>query len=220
MKFTLLSLLCVAMTTSVLCQDVEVIVYDNTNGDLDTRLNAGNFEIGDEIILARSERFPTSFTFQYYGENFTGDEELRVRFYKNDGPATLSGALTPGTIIFDTGFFLIPGSPRQVLIFEDFVSNAVVPLTAPLPDSFTWSVQFFLGSGTPTAGVDLFSPPTVGNNYPDYWENDGSAWTLRSGPVPIDFGARITAVPEPRLAPVALLAVAGFLIYRRRQKHV
>jgi hypothetical protein len=193
------------------------LVYDNSTTDLNTRFNPGLFEVGDEIILAPgTPRHVTNFIFQYYGVNLSGTENVQIRFYANDGPASYSGPFEPGTLLYDSGLFNFGayGSTDRNTIAYGGIDVFV-------PDSFTWTVQFSsLGVGA-VAGVDLYSPPTVGQNYPDYWENDGSGWMLKTNAVvAMDFGARVEAmVPEPSVAALSLLggALAIFLGARRRR---
>src|ERR1043165_6339980 len=54
-------------------------VYDNSITDLSIRLNPGTNEIGDEIVLAGTERTITSFSFQYWLENAGAGEDARIR---------------------------------------------------------------------------------------------------------------------------------------------
>ena len=96
-----------------------------------------------------------------------------MRFYVNDGPPW-DGYPTPGAIpFFDSGWFGGFGpTGRSTFIFRaeaDFPSGGLfIPA-----DSMTWSVQFQGMGPTDTVGVDLYSPPTVGQGYPDYWQNGG-----------------------------------------------
>ncbi len=197
-------------------QAQQQLVYDNSTIDQNVRFNPGTNEVGDQVTLAGTARGVKNFTFEYWGTNFIGnDEQARVRFYKNNGAASPQGALAPGTVLFDSGWFSIVATNRATLIFTDFSSGggAVVPLMAGLPDSFTWSVQFSgLGPGE-SAGVDLYGPPTVGGRYSDYWDNTGSGWELRTNSVPpfteINFAAKITAVVQPSLA----IALSGNQVF-------
>ena len=52
----------------------------------------------------------------------------------------------------------------------------------PVTSNMTWSVQFSGLGVTDQAGVDLFSPPVVGGEYPDYWQNDAGVWSCRLHP--------------------------------------
>ncbi|PWU09028.1 MAG: hypothetical protein C5B50_28170 [Verrucomicrobia bacterium] len=163
-------------------------IFDDSENDLLIRFNPGTLEIGDEIVLAGTARYLTNMSFEFwgttYGTNgaaFAGAVQARVRFYINDG-APFNGYSTPGTVFFDSGWFggLFP-TPRCTAIFSagmDFPSSG---LFIPTND-ITWSVQFQnLGPGD-ALGVDIYSPATVGADYPDYWENNGH-WALRTNSV-------------------------------------
>lgn len=174
------------------------LVYDNSVNDLNNRFNTGSLEVGDEIVLAGTERYIRKFVFEYWGANssqasFVGNVQARVRFYANDG-TNFNGYPTPATVLYDSGNFPVAATPRSTLIIEDF-TNAVVPLNLPVPSTnFTWSVQFSgLGAGD-SAGPDLFSPPVVGGSYPDYWEHAAGNWSLKTNPlVALDFAALVYA---------------------------
>lgn len=152
------------------------VVYNNTTTPLNTRY-ASTAEFGDQIVLAGSNRLLTNFTFEYFGLNFSGDEQARFRIYRNDGAG---GA--PNTSIYDSGLFNVGATAAATLSFD---------LTLAVPDTFTWTVLFTgIGAGE-SAGLDLFSPPTVGSDFSDYWEKNGSTWELRtrSDGLAMDFGA-------------------------------
>lgn len=189
------------------------VVYANSTNDLGIRFNIGSAEVGDEIVLAGTSRLITNFIFQYWGENFSGNESARVRFYANDGTNAPAGPsiLVPKTLLYDSGTFSVSATPRSTLIFDQATLNGGVLV----PDSFTWSVQFFGVESGESAGVDLYSPPTVGGNYLEYWENAGSFdWQYRSivfngTNVPANFGAFVEAtVPEPSALSLAMLTFA------------
>lgn len=189
------------------------VVYNNSTNDLGIRFNIGTAEVGDEIVLAGTYRLITNFVFQYWGENFSGNETARVRFYANDGTNAPAGTniFVPNTLLYDSGTFSVGATPRSTLIFDQSTLNGGVLV----PDSFTWSVQFFGVESGESAGVDLYSPPTVGGNYLEFWENAGSFdWQYRSiifngTNVPANFGAFIEAtVPEPSALSIAMLAFA------------
>lgn len=188
------------------------IVYQNTTGDLSTLLNPGSFEVGDEILLAYGGGVITNFTFQYTA-SFSGDRLARVRFYENNGPL-VSGFASPGSNFFDSGIFSI-GSGSQTLTFDtDFGSGLAAP------DHFTWSVQFFLVDSGDSAGLDLFNPVTVGNNFDDYWDNNGSVWTLRQSTngIPINFAAQVEVIPEPSTVALGIFGcVLAWGISRRKR---
>ena len=182
---------------------VDTLVYDNSVHDLSYRFDPGPLEVGNEIILGGSARYASQFSFEFWGSSkagydFEGDVQARVRFYGNDGPLSSSGYASPGTVIYDSGSFPIPATPagRATLIFDEFQIDAVVPLRTPLPNSFTWTVQFSGLSTNDSAGVDLYAPPVLGNTYDDYWENDTGQWNVKTNAVPMEFAARFSAVSQ------------------------
>jgi hypothetical protein len=189
------------LVLSLLCSQSRAdLVYDNSSNDLNTRFNAGTNEVGDEIVLTttNSSRYVTNFIFEYYGVNFSGNEQARLRFYRNDGTNSTSGQPVPNTVIYDSGYFPVGPTDRSTLNFtrENSRMNVLVP------DSFTWSVQFAgIESGEESGvGADIYSPPTVGQNYSDYWDFSASGWQLRTNnAVPVSFGARVHASPRPLL---------------------
>ena len=202
------------------------IVYNNSTNDLFIRFNPGLAEVGDEIVLAGDSRKITNFVFQYWATGLGGGETAQLRFYANNGTNAPGGPsiFVPQDLLFDSGTFSIANSGRATLVFDATeLNNGGIWV----PDSFTWSVQFFGTDGAgEAAGVDLYSPPTIGGNYPDYWDNAGSFdWRLRTITVdstnaPADFGAFIEAVPEPTAALLGLfggLAILG-LRYRRARR--
>jgi len=200
------------------------IVYNNSTNDLFIRFNPGLAEVGDEVVLAGDQRFVTNFVFQYWAIGLGGGETAQLRFYANDGTnAPGGGPLVPQSLLFDSGTFSIGNTPRSTLVFDQTELGGGLWL----PDSFTWSVQFFGTDGAgESAGVDLYSPPTVGGNYDDYWDNIGSFdWrlttiTVSSTNAPANFGALIEAVPEPSAVLLGLfggLAILG-LKYRKARR--
>ena len=199
------------------------IVYDNSTTDLNFNLDPSTAEVGDEIFLDGTSRWLSEFTFEYWGEAdnaeaFDGNVQARIRFYLNDGPALpeVAGAFLPGTVIYDTGSFAIDPTTRATLTFTDFVTGTVVPLSGPLPDRFTWSISFDGFGLNDSAGVTIYSPPTVGNSFADYWVNEGTGWTLQTNVVAMDFASRFTAelIPEP--SAILLGLCGGLLVFAVR----
>jgi hypothetical protein len=206
-------------------------IFNNSTNDLLTRFNPGTNEVGDEILLGGPERYITAFSFEFWGINtansnsFAGPVQARVRFYENNG-TPFNGYATPGTSFFDSGWFSI-GSPtsRSTAVFQgtDFTPGGQfipIPITA---SNMTWSVQFDGMGATDSAGVDIYSPPTVGGDYPDYWQYDGGGWTLLTNTVPMNFAAYMDAnstIPEPSVVTLSLVGGLGILgfAYRLRRK--
>src|SRR5690606_3096816 len=75
-------------------------------------------------------------------------------------------------------------------------------LSIPLPESLTWTVQFF-GTGTDAgqrAGLQVYHPPRIGRSFTDYWARDPEGFQLYvlSG-TPVSFAARFEAGPDPEV---------------------
>ena len=183
-------------------------VYDNSINDLFLRFNTGAAEAGDEIVLAGTDRYLTNFSFEYWGTNsaspgntaFSGSVQVRIRFYLNDGPPS-NGFNTPGTIFYDSGWLGGFGpTPASTLVFTagtDFPANGLfIPAS-----NVTWSVQFQGLGATDSLGVDLYSPPVIGSNFPHYWETTGVGWTFKTNAAPADFGARLMATTPTATPP-------------------
>jgi hypothetical protein len=200
-------------------------IFDNSVNDLVYRFDPGTYEVGDEILLAGSDRMLTMFSFEYWGTNtlglgsFSGSVEARVQFYNNDG-TPFHGYATPGTSFYDSGWFSVPGlTPRSTFVFSegsDFPSGG---LLLPVISNMTWSVTFTnLGAGD-QVGVDIYSPPVAGGDYPDYWQNNGG-WSLLTNTVPMNFAAKMET-PEPTMAALTILggfaALAASRKLRRKQ---
>ncbi len=206
-------------------------IFDNSSNDLATRFNPGNLEVGDEIMLAGTDRYLTGFSFEYWGvstlnpSTFAGAVQARVQFYVNNG-AAFNGYATPSaTSFYNSDWFSV--SPtltgRATLNFTEGSDNIPVNgLFLPSSD-MTWTVQFRNMAGTDTVGVDLYSPPTVGTevgDFGDYWQNNGG-WSLMTNSVSkMDFAAKFDAVPEPSSLVLSLGGGLGLLTlaYRLRRK--
>jgi len=185
-------------------------------------------EVGDEIVLAGPARYLTNFSFEFFGTNtanpfaFSGSAMAHVKFFENNG-ASFNGYLSPGSVIFDSGLFSVSAlTPRSTFIFSvqsgDFPSTG---LLLPSGTNLTWTVQFSGIGATDHVGVDVYSPPTVGGNYPDYWENNGG-WSLKTNSIAVNmnfgatFDASVEAVPEPSLAIFSILGGALGLGFANR----
>jgi hypothetical protein len=200
------------------------VIYGNTSNDLSTRFEPGVFEVGDQIVLT-SMGWLMNFSFEYWGTttnpsgNFTGNVEARVRFYRMDGEP-IQGYASPGTSFYDSGWFSVAPTERATMQFlagQDFSPNGhFIPVT-----DMTWSVQFRnMGTGD-SVGLDIFSPPEIGGNYPDYWQRD-EVWALRESnlepQVPMNFAARFEAtIPEPSTMSLMLFGGLAAYLLRKRQ---
>lgn len=206
-------------------------IFDNTVFDLDIQFNTGFYEVGDQIILAPgNDRMLQNFSFQYWGANtatptsFEGAVQARVRFYLNDGPLYHTYA-TPKTKFYDSLWFSVPSpTPGNAFMFSAGSDFPVDGLFIPA-DTMTWTVQFRNMEPTDSVGVELYSPPVVGIEYTDYWQNDGAGgWLLLTNGVSMsmDFGAFMDAnpaVPEPSIGAISILGGLGMLgwAYRLRR---
>lgn len=226
-KLSVLSLLGFLAAALLTTQASAALIYNNSGNDLLTRINPGTKEIGDEITFSGPERFVTQFDFEWYGTNtanqfvFAGGAgvQARVKFYLNDGPA-FNTYLTPGTTLFDSGWFggFIGPTPRSTFVFLAGLDFPTGGLYIPA-NSITWSVQFQGMGVTDQIGLDVYDPPLVGSSQPDYWQNDGTGWTLLNlpGGPNVNFAARFTAViPEPSSFAIVGVAVAGMWFRRRK----
>jgi hypothetical protein len=227
--------LAVVGATLITCSASQIVdIYNNTGTMPDYyQFRAGNgVEIGNEVQMdmsALGSYKPTtleSFMFVYYGNNLTGTETVRLRFYDvNFGPT--GNTLGPKNLLFDSGDVGLPiPNPLDfnngTLTFTDFVTGANKPLVGMVPETMIWSVTFNrLFAGT-EAGVDLFNSPTVGKTWDNYWQKFTSGtfagtwqpiWQVDTdgNTVPIAFGAQITTVPEPSVTALCLLGLAGLV---------
>ena len=215
MKSLLTGLFCLGLAQPLFA--VDPTIYDNSVNDLVIRFNPGTAQVGDEITLAGTQRYLTRFDFEYFGTNtaspvaFAGNVKADVKIYLNDGPL-FNGYATPGTLLWDSGLFGGFGpTPRSTLIFTaaggDFAPTGLFLPTSDL----TWAVQFSGMGATDSVGLDIYSPPVVGGNFPDYWQNSGGGWQLltNNASIPMSFGARMFAsanpVPEPSMEAFAVL---------------
>jgi hypothetical protein len=215
------------------------VLFQNNSTDLNTRFTDGSLEFGDQIFLnSPGPAYITNFSFQYYGiggnanGSFVGQHvSVDVRWYLNNGTPTTSGYATPGTLVYDSGAVNLGPTAASTLTFN--TANGDFPVFPAgtgtngwyVPgDTLTFTVQFSgMGAGD-QLGVDLFSPPTVGSTYVDYWQNNGTAanpsWVLLENVngTPVDIGQEWmgTPVPEPSALALSLVGGLGLLMAVRR----
>ncbi|MGA2864776.1 MAG: PEP-CTERM sorting domain-containing protein [Verrucomicrobiota bacterium] len=212
-------------------------LFQNNTVDLSTRFNPVLSEVGNQIYLSNGG-YITNFSFEYYGIGgglagaFSGTVQADVKWYLNDSSTLYSGYKTPGTVIYDSGWFNISPTTRATINFTtpggDFPSVAT---NGPLSGSvsglwtmdtreLTWTVQFQgLGSGD-QAGVDLYQNQVPGSAFSDYWLNNGGTWELYAftNGVPATFGQEWmgTPVPEPSTLAISLAGGVSLLLIVRR----
>ena len=201
-------------------------IFDNSATDLTLRFNPGLLQVGDEIMLGGTERNLTYFSFEYWGTasgaSFAGNVQAQVRMYYNPpGGTTFNGYPIPAEMFYDSGLFSVPSpTERSTFIFTPGPNPDDLPVGGLLiaNDDITWTVQFSgMGTGD-SVGLDLYSPPVVGEevgDFGDYWQYNGG-WALMTNSVgPMDFGA-VMATPEPSSLTLSILGGLGILIATRR----
>jgi hypothetical protein len=190
------------------------IVYDNSATDLG-QYYPTNFEYGDQITLAGTDRTLSQFTFSYFFSGATAStQSWTLRMYANAGTNTpVAPFYTSDPIPVATG---VNGYNTPIINF-DLASPAVI-----LPNTFTWTVQFSNLAPGQNAGLLLYGPPNVGSSFNDFWQKDGTGtWSLHqinNGSPLADFAARVSAVPEPgvlALGGLGALLLAGLGRFRK-----
>ncbi len=194
-----------------------VLVYDNSANPLNSYF-ASQTEFGDQITVANPGWIADTFRFEYFADGLSGTETAVVRFYLNDGDL-LSGTdiRAPGSILYESPAFQLHNGNIPVTITD------LASLSIELPESFTWTVSVDGIDGSGIFGLNLYDPPTVGSSLDDIWLFGDSGWELFQLPglpdgAAANFGATLTAVPEP--GPVALLALGALALFMRRRKAV
>ncbi len=188
------------------------IVYDNTTTSLNNNLPLlppwlnDSVEAGDEIWLGGTARQATELKllFNYRG-TVPGTFDARVRFRSYDLQAE-----GPGAVFYETGLIQGLTTVSGINEYSFAIPNVVVP------DRFVWTVQLYNRQGSDEEfGPAYYNPPTVGYSADFFWQGAGNEWTPYSwGADPYaNFGARLTAVPEPS----SLCAVVGALAILRRR---
>jgi hypothetical protein len=202
------------------------VLYNDIINTQNGNFNNGNATEGNEVTLAGAATgdLITSFAFQadYIGSLLTPAATFSLSFYKNNGPL-FSGYASPGTLIWTSGPFSFggytPATGSSISFAQADLGGGVL-----VPQDFTWVVTFAGLQGGENAGLSLYSPATVGENYNDAWVNNGSGWVLDVATVgnpPLDFGAEIggTPVPDSSCLSISVMAVlAGFGWMKRLQR--
>jgi hypothetical protein len=191
-------LLIIGMAAAVtLCASARAaVVFNNTTsptGMVNALLPAGqsnSFEHANTVTLGGHERVVTNFTMRMriLGAG-PATFSMRVRFYRNDGPAG-----SPGAMLWDSG------TVNSVI---DSGADLSYPLTVPdvrVPNSFTWSVQVTNRQiNMAQMGPAEYNPPTVGSAPFGFWQNAGiniPDWQYVNANEP-PFGATIHADTIP-----------------------
>jgi hypothetical protein len=192
------------------------IVYDNSSTFLENNFPLlpaaynNSAEAGDEVLLDGVDRNITELKLYFwYRGTVPGTIDARVRFLAVDGPGE-----TPGTELYNSGIIEGLTTVSGMNEYRFAIPGVLVPYR------MVWTIQVFNRQGSEgELGPAYFHPPTVGFSDDFFWLSDsGSPWTPYSwGGEPVaNFGAVITAVPEP-LTVVALVGGAALLLRRRRR---
>jgi hypothetical protein len=174
--------------------------------------------IGDDITLAGTQRDVTQFKLALSSTGPVTIDKLDVWFYTADGPDAGNYIWAPGTELWSASQSQVEVNGRTIITFD--VPNVTVP------DSFIWIAYASSADGTASpAGLATYDPPTVGHSRDGYWDHnigipeyaDGKWYPMDFKPdgVVANFGAEITAVPEP--ASMLLLVVGGMAVIRTKR---
>jgi hypothetical protein len=225
----------VCLTASVLlgASTSAAIIYDNTETFQGIATSEPNgTEIGDVVVFGGSDRFLTSFQFEYFlGGNTGGNEMAQVFLRAMDGPHIGAGANLPGTLFWSSSTFNIEsgyhtinidglnttvgGSVAWTVVFSGLEAH---PETAAADDEAA-GLLFYLDSDTQGGSNPTFLDPTLGNqqHYTIRRGSDGT-WELLNHPGVVDnLGARFTAIPEPGTLAILLGGLATLGLVRRRK---
>ena len=209
------------VAASSISNAADLIAYDNTlNPSPQNYFHTTGTEFGDEVNLAIPSGWYslTSIGFEYHAEGLSGGETAVLRIYANDGAST-GRALSPKTVLFDSS---VEGLTLPIQNGSKSLTINGNGRTWQVPTDFTWTGSFNGVTGAEKAGLLVYDPPTVGGSYNDYWQKDGTTWSLYqidNGNIPANFGARVIVLPEPSVIQLGLVAGAGwlgFLAMRRR----
>jgi hypothetical protein len=188
------------------------IVYDNTTTSLNNNFpllpewEVNSAEAGDEIWLGGTDREVTELKliFNYRG-TVPGTFNALIRFREYD--ESFQG---PGAAFYESPLTQVQTTAGlHELTFA--IPNVIVP------DHFIWTIQAFDRQGSEgELGMAYFNPPTIGSSEDWLWQRGGNEWTAYSwgGEPYANFGAQLTAVPEPA---TLLVTAAGLLSFRRRR---
>ncbi len=199
------------------------VVFENATTDRGIRFDPGTAEVGNQIFLT-SSGYVTNFAIEYWGTGPGGSPtfagalvQMRVRWYLNDGLA-VNGYASPGTLEYDSNWNTIMATSAATLRFTtppDFPRGlGSYGLFIPSRE-LTVTVQFRGMASGNQAGLELFGPPSIGNEYADYWMRDNSAWQLMADTngLAITFGMEfMSAIPEPSSLAICLVGGVGLFM--------
>ncbi len=194
------------------------VVYDNTatptkseeenpwlpDGFWPFNAFAPNEQMGDQIILSGTARSVVEFDLLLSSTQAVSLSSLTLRFY--DLQIGSQGYPEPKNQLWTHTL-------TDVAVDGLTTVNFVVPEIV-VPDIFVWTTSADSG----VAGMATFDPPTVGSSGDFFWDFYGNAWCplYFYGDPAANFGAKVTAIPEPVTA--GLLAIGGLSLIRRRRR--
>ncbi|MCH7792367.1 MAG: hypothetical protein IID31_08840 [Planctomycetes bacterium] len=185
------------------------IVYDNSANTLGFLINTADFERGDGVTLAGTDRVVTNINVMIHvNGGAAGTADMQVRLFVGGD----AGGGDPGALLWDSGLFAGVALSAGLAGYDFAVSNVTVP------DEITWTVALSNVQTAGTTGVRFVAPPTVGSSEDWVWDHTGGVWTQQVfgvGAGNNSFGATITAIPTP--GSLGLLAIGGIVMLRRRR---
>ena len=173
----------------------------------------GDELIGDEITLARTERYVTEFHLLLSSSEPTVLGLLTLTLRNNDGIVWSMGGYPegPGTEIWTGALSNVAVAGPTTAIFH-------LPRVR-VPDRFTWLVA----ADSNVAGPATYDPPETGSPsaFDCFWDIDsatGDIYAIGLWTQPSNFGAIILAEAAPEPMTAGLLLVGGAALLRRRRR--
>ena len=163
------------LTPSSIFASTPEVIYDNTTtAMMDTTLSPARqryanalVEYGDELQLAGSARLITDIYFEYFG-NFASSvgKSARVRIYNNTTPWD-SFRNSPTDTLFESDFFQV---------YSGYHVQHLQNLSISVPDTITLGLSFSGLGPNEDAGFLMYSPPTVGASFNEFWRRIPGGW--------------------------------------------
>jgi hypothetical protein len=181
-------------TSEIIYDNTTTPLYDNSTSPASERYADSKVELGDQLQLSGTARTVTDIYIEYYG-NFTaqGDEKGRLRIYNNKNTYDLFRK-SPTDVLFESDFF--PVSPS-------FNTYALHNLNITVPDTITLGLEFSGLAENEDAGFLLYSPPTVGSSFNEFWRRttvggwEAFTYTLTDPTFKANASIRIVAYVAP-----------------------
>src|SRR4051812_36523714 len=190
-----LTFLAIQVITSVL--SASEIIYDNTSSFLGTYATERT-EYGDQLDLAGTARVLTEIDFSYYAHIVPdGTQVMKVRLYSNEMTYDFFRN-QPSMILYESDF--IPIQLGQ----NGYNSVAITNLQVELPrNTVTFTIEFQGIKSNEVAGLLLYSPPTIGFSFNEFWARRGIGdwapirFSLTDLSLKANAAVRLIALPGP-----------------------